>query len=129
MKPTLIVLIVGILAVGCLTSEQKQKALRDSVVGEYKIKRKDGVTDKAVFLDNGIYEYYANGNKIGEESKWSISNGEIHIKREKCFLNIRASITVYRINPDKSITDIAGIRDGEREDMPKEIQWTYKKIK
>ena len=35
----LIILVVGLLSVGCLTPEQKQKAFRDSVLGEYEIKK------------------------------------------------------------------------------------------
>jgi len=75
---TLIVLVLGLLAVGCLTPEQKQKALRDSVVGEYEKKFADGDTRKLVLLDNGIYEYYFFGKKTGE-AKWSIVNKEIHV--------------------------------------------------
>ena len=69
---SLMVLVVGILAVGCLTPEQKQqKALRDSVVGEYEHKRSDGTIVKAVILENGVREWYENGENQGE-SKWSI---------------------------------------------------------
>jgi len=141
---SLIVLVGGLLAVGCetplpqrpivtlpqeslpplpvteLTPEQKQKALRDSVVGEYEFKA-DGVTGKQVYLENGIREWYENGKKQ-TENKWSIVNGEIHVEYGS------GGIDVHRINPDKSITNIAYIEDGERTDMPKEDQWTYKKI-
>ena len=53
---SLIVLVVGLLAVGCLTPEQKQKRLRDSVVGEYEFK--DGDTYKKILLDDGVYEWH-----------------------------------------------------------------------
>ena len=112
---TLIVLVLGLLAVGCatLTPEQKKlEALRDSVVGEYEWKSKDGNTYKKVFLDNGIEEYYINGKKQWE-LKWSIGG----------------FTKIYRINTDKSITMIANIVSGKREDRPKEFQNTYKKIK
>ena len=61
---SLIVLVVGLLAVGCATvkdicvqlgiskpntPEQKQEALRDSVIGEYEWKSKYGITFKFVF--------------------------------------------------------------------------------
>ena len=142
---SLIVLVVGILAVGCetplpqrpivtlpqeslpplpvteLTPEQKQKILRDSVVGEYEFKA-DGVTGKQVYLDNGVYEQYLNGKKV-LDSKWSIVDGEIHVEWGS------GGQRVCRINPDKSITFIAQIRNGKRTDLTKENQWTAKKIK
>ena len=114
---TLIVLVVGLLAAGCsksLTEEEKQ------VVGEYELK-KDGNTIKDVFLDNGVIEWYnIDGSKTGE-SKWSIVDGEIHVKSDS------GGINIFRINTDKSITPIASISDGKRTDYLKEKQWTFKK--
>ncbi len=84
---SLIVLVVGLLAVGCgktepikeLTPEQKQKALRDSVVGEYEFKDENGNPYTFVFLENGVREYYLNGKKR-RGNKWSIVDGEIYIE-------------------------------------------------
>ena len=120
---SLIVLAVGLLAVGCLTTEEKQKALRDSVVGEYEWKH-EGNTTKQVFLDNGKAEIYINGHKEEEVQKWSLVENEIHIE----YFNI---VSVYGINPDNSITHIADIRGGKRTRYTKEYQQTstYKKIK
>ena len=121
----LIILVVGLLSVGCLTPEQKQhKALRGSVVGEYKFKD-DEDTFKIVLLKNGVYEFYFKGNK-NAKAKWSIDNIEIHIS----FAVLFGRINVYRINQDKSITVIANIdKDGKRRDLTKEEQSTFKKIK
>jgi len=101
-----------------LTTEQKQKALRDSAVGTYEGK---DVGDTLVFLDNGVFEAYEDGEKE-EEGKWKIINKEIYfeIDDEHGFL---------KINKDGSLTEIARIRDGERTDFPKERQITFKKIK
>ena len=129
MKRTLIVLVVGLLVIGCLTPEQKRpgvfrippEALRDSVVGEYEGKD-DGDTIVVVFLENGIIEGYVNGKKE-EEHKWTIVNREIHFDNED------GSTGVLRINKDKSITYIADIEDGKRTDLTREEQETYKKIK
>ena len=135
---SLIVLVVGLLSAGCEKGGEitigeppkeepamnpEQKALRDSVVGEYEHKVDNGVTLKLVFLDNGVHWLYANGKKH-EEFKWSISNGEIHINDSGKF-----TINIWRKNTDKSITSIARIRDGKRTDLPKEEQNTLKKIK
>ena len=122
MKKTLIVLVVGILAVGCLTSEQKQKALRDSVVGEYEFKYTSGQTHKQVLLDNGVVEGYLDDKK-GGEGKWSIVDGEIHVNHGGGFIRI------FRINKDSSLTNIREIdKDGVRTDLSKEDQSIWKKL-
>ena len=118
---TLIVLVVGMLAVGCLTPEQKQKRLRDSVAGEYEYKYPNGTTHKQVFQKD-VFQMYKNGEKQAV-GKWSIVDGEIHAKYDSGYVRI------YRINKDKSYTSIASISGGKRTDKTKEEQWTYKKIK
>ena len=120
MQRTLIVLVVGLLSVGCLTLEQKQKRLRDSVVGEYEYIDKDGDAFKHVLLENGIGEWYLDGKKE-QEYKWIIVNGEIHAEDD--------DIYVYRINKDQTITYIAYIRDEKRTDAPKDYHYTYKRMK
>ena len=92
------------------------------VVGEYEIKRV-GFTSKFVLLENGVYEWYVNGKKE-EEEEWSVVKGEIHTVYEF------GTIGIYKINEDKSITQIATIRNGKREEHPKDDeQYTFKKIK
>ncbi len=134
---SLIVLVVGLLAVGCATvkdicvqlgisksnaPEQKQKTLRDSVVGEYEHKDRN---HKYVFLENGTAEGYVHGNRQkAEEYKWSIVDGEIYVH----WYGERIG-EVYRINTDKSITWIADIDDGKRTELSNRHQATYKKIK
>jgi len=103
------------------TPEQKQKILRDSVVGEYELKH-NGHTIKIFCLENGVCERYENNSKKLGEDKWLIVNKEIHIKYDDM-------IGVFRINPDKSITYIADIVDGKRKDLTKDKQFTFKKIK
>ena len=100
----------------------KELTLEEKVVGEYEYKHINGNTLKQVLLDNGVWGKYSNGKKL-LEFNWSIVNGEIHVKDDSVF------IYVYRINKDKSITEIGEITDGKRKDIPKEHQWTFKKIK
>ena len=137
MKPTLIVLIVGILAVGCLTSEQKQKALRDSVVGEYEQVAKD--THKLFLLENGKAELQVNGKKP-HVSGWSIVNKgnpliingiTMEMKFASPIINIHHSgrlFYIHRINPDKSISQL-GIVNNENWQPYREPLPTMKKIK
>jgi len=113
-----IVLIIGLLAVGCGKTEE------DKVVGEYELKGAEGTVAKYVLLENGIAESYANGKKT-VENKYKIVDGEIHILHEYSKL-----IAIHRINQDKSITWIAAMYEDERrKDFQKEDQWTFKKIK
>ena len=125
---TLIILAVGLLSVGCATLTPEEKALRASVVGEYEIKHEDGETHKHIYLQHGDYEQYFNGEPHLNETqlfrfKWSISNGEIHSISHSGVINI------FKINKDKSITQIAVIVDGKRKVIPKVSKRTYKKIK
>ena len=106
-------------------TQRKKKKLEEKVVGTYEIKE-DGFTAKFVFLENGVIEGYENGKKF-EEGKWIISKeGELHI----AYIDENGATYIFRINKDRSLTVIAYIlKDGKREDYPKEDQHTYKKIK
>ena len=119
---TLIILAVGLLAVGCETIPVKELTAKEKkVVGEYQSKY-NGNTLKYVFLENGIGEWFLDGKKE-QEYKWAIVNGEIHAEDD--------GIYVYSINDDSSITYIAiiRIRDGKRDDRIKFANITFKKIK
>ena len=113
-----ITLIIGLLVVGCGNSAEKK------VVGEYEYKAKGARVEKWVFLDNGIAETYSQGNEEGREGKWSVVDGEIHVKIANMGL-----IIVWRINKDGSITNIADIDNGKRTDNHQSLQLTLKKIK
>ena len=111
-----------------LTAEEK--ALRDSVVGEYELKNPSGPAYKLVLLKNGSVEYYTRGKKVYERVRlmWAVENGEIHAGWGQSTPR-SGEIGVYRINADKSLTQIALIEDGKRGDYLKEAQLTFKKIK
>ena len=102
-----------------LTAEEKK------VVGTYELElKKFGETQRYVLLDNSTVEYYLNGKKEEAEHKWSIVDKEVHIEREN------RAVSVFSINKDESITGIATIdEDGKRIEIPKERQYTRKKIK
>ena len=52
---------------------------------------------------------------------WKIIDGELYVESE-------GSADVFRINKDRSITEIATIRNGKREEHPKDDeQYTFKK--
>ena len=99
----------------------KELSLREKVVGSYEGK-KDGFTFRVVLLENGIVEFYNNGEKEEDDGKWKIIDGELHA-------NDGISVGVLRKNKDNSITYIARIKDSKREEVPKEYQVPLKKIK
>ena len=118
MKNTL--LIIAVMVLSACASMPTMK----SVAGTYE-RKKDGVrvgAYKQVFLDNGVIEYWDHG-KYRTKEKWKIVDGEIHAKAGA------AGTGVYRVNKDGSLTVIAWIRVVKRRDVPKEDQFTLKKIK
>ncbi|MBO34796.1 MAG: hypothetical protein CMO64_01190 [Verrucomicrobiales bacterium] len=116
----LIPILVGLLVVGCTTIPDKELTAEEKkVVGEYQSKY-NGNTLKYVFLENGFGEWFLDGKKE-QEYRWEIVNGEIHAEDD--------DIYIYRINDDLSITYIAIIRDGKRDDSIKFADITFKKIK
>ena len=123
-----ITLIIGLLVVGCGTIPVKELTAEEKkVVGEYQALHYTGNTIKYVFLANGTGEWFLDGKKE-QGYKWAIVNGEIHV------VNAHAGfdrIDVYSINPDGSMTIIAGIlKDGKlRVDSGKREELTFKKIK
>ena len=152
MQKLLIVLVVGILAVGCETIPVKEPppTVQGAVAPSFIARKADrGNTTKAEPVKEltpeeqkgvGTYEFKEDGNTYKEvllengvwvtyrngeyrdETTWSIVDGEIHINS-----NSRL-ILVHRINADKSITQIATIFDGKRTDFQTDGN-TSKKIK
>ena len=137
---SLIVLAVGLLAVGCGKPEPSLSSFKaepsthqgrklsqeeEKVVGTYELElKKFGETQRYVLLDNSKVEYYLNGKKEEAEHKWSKVDKEVHIEREN------KAVSVFSINKDESITGIATMdEDGKRIEIPKERQYTRKKIK
>ena len=132
----IVLLIVGIKLGGMFLDKVKKgdtsvKAVMEEgkdVVGEYEFLNRNGNTYKQVFLKNGIVEWYENGKKEAEDTKWWIVKEEIHVDWSSRGISTIERTLVYIINKDKSITNIATIRDGKRTDYLKEGA-TYKKIK
>ena len=136
---TLILLVVGLLAVGCGKEEQadtnestptttakpvKELTLEEKVVGEYEFKDDKDTRFRMRVLENGVLESNIKDKQREEDFKWSISeDGELHVEAGD------GIILVFRINKDGSITAVAGIDKDGRDDKPKEKQRTFKRIK
>ena len=111
---------IMLVAVGCGESEADR--LEDSVVGSYELKFGED-TFKLVILQNGQGDGYINRKKTAEAT-WKIAGKELH--NMNSFLKKTA---VYKIEPNGDLTVIATIEDGKQTDLPKEDQFTYKRIK
>ena len=98
------------------------------VVGSYEAKVKSInpllpiqlVTIKHIFLENGNYEAFNNGEAI-LGGKWKLVGKEVHVDY--------GTTVFYRIEANGDLTTIAEIREGKREVSLKKQQTTYKKIK
>ncbi len=116
-----IILLIAVMVIGACATTSTVK----SVTGTYERKYDNEVTARAVLLENGIVESYTNGKKEEKDGKWKLTKeGELHVTDPE------GDTLVYRINKDGSITLIAYMpKDGKREDIPKEGQPTFKRIK
>ena len=97
------------------------KSVEEEVVGTYEAKDR-GDTYGVVFLDNGVIETYNNGQRDSEELKWNIVSKEVNVKYTD------NDVGVFRINPDRSLTAIAQVKEGKRKDISRKLQLTYIKI-
>ncbi|HAN07896.1 MAG TPA: hypothetical protein DCP89_05295 [Acidimicrobiaceae bacterium] len=117
----LISIFIGLLVPGCTTVPVKELTTEEKkVVGEYQSKF-NGHTLKYVFMKNGAGAWFLDGKKEQAYS-WAVVNGEIQYEDDD-------DIYVYSINDDLSITYIAIIRDGKRDDSIKFADITFKKTK
>ena len=105
----------------------KELTPEEKIIGTYERKgRVPGSpvkTIRFVFLDNGVFEQYNDGQKEPKSNKWSIVDNEVHVKYAG------GSVSCFQINPDNSLSYIVYIMGGKRTDIPKQDQQTYKKIK
>jgi len=140
---TLIILVVGLLAVGCGKPEQpvntyenkkrvgflshrteakpvKELTLEEKVVGTYETKRA-GDTLKFIFLEDRVFEVYINDERK-DGGTWRADGKEV-------FLEGKGHTLVCKIELNGHLTEIAYMQNGKRAEFSKEEQQTYKKIK
>ena len=114
----LLLLMTAMVLVGCASTPTMK-----SVAGTYEI-NEGKRSFRMVLLENGIGEGYKNGKKEDDDAKWELKDGEIHVTPPN------EETGILRINKDGSLTMIVKIKeDGERTDVPKEIQRVISKIK
>ena len=107
---------------------KKLTAEEEKLVGSYEAKKEE-TTVKLVLLENGKSEHWVNGEKKGEAT-WKLVEKEVHVLgRKRLFFGDGEDARVYKIEPNGDLTWIANIRDGKREDVPSEEQFTFKKLK
>ena len=143
---SLIVLVVGLLTVGCGKPEPSLSSFKaepsthqgrklsqeeEKLVGEYEAKA-GGETIKLVLLENAKVEDYQNDEKFGAELTWEILEKEVHVGRVDSSPGVDKSslkIDILKIESNGDLTIIALVEDGKRTDFPKDKQVTLKRIK
>ena len=113
---TFITILILFVAAGCGNSFTEE-----DVVGSYEAKI-DGNILKYVLFEHGKIEVYQNGEKK-EDAKWEMVGKEIHTERTL------GKIGILKIEANGDLTIIARIRNGKREEGPKEVRTTFKKVK
>lgn len=116
---SLIVLIIG-LSVLCLCLFGCGKSLKEKVADTYEAKI-EGDVIRMVLQDNGVVDEYVN-DQPGIKYKWEILGKEVHIGDNY------GGVTIARVNADRSLTVIAVINDGKREEVIRDNQITFKRI-
>ena len=116
---SLIVLVVGLLAVGCATTPTMK-----SVAGTYEATI-DGDSGNLVLLANGKVKSYDGNCDKDKEGTWKLVEKEVRIEE----VDIEEVTDILKIESNGNLTIIALIEDGKRTDFPKEKQNTLKKIK
>jgi hypothetical protein len=88
----------------------------------------DGKTGGFILRDNGTAESLENGKTKAANLKWVKIDNKIHIEEAP---NHKNESTIFRINPDGSITliKVTNKGSGKEFDVPEKLQLTFKKIK
>ena len=88
----------------------------------------DGKTGGFILRDNGTAESLENGKTKAANLKWVKIDNKIHIEEVP---NHKNESTIFRINPDGSITliKVTNKGSGKEFDVPEKLQLTFKKIK
>ena len=132
MKP-LLVLIAGLLAVGCTTVKDIGVHLGGgkpttptikSVTGTYEATI-DGDTGNLVLLANGKVKFHDGNDGKDKEGTWELVEKEVRIEE----VDIEEVTDILKIERNRNLTIIALIEDGKRTDFPKDKQITFKRIK
>ena len=115
----LIPILFVMMIVGCGKSLTEEE-----VIGSYETEMV-GRTFKNVFLENGKFVSYQNGEKM-PVSSWKIVGKDVHVREGDDF---EKDAAVYKIEPNGDLIFFALIRDGKQTVAPKEHKITFKKLK
>ena len=96
----------------------KEDSLKLSVVGTYEridpLGPLGGFTVKQVFLENGKFESYVNGENSLMDGTWKIAGKEVYVERKVSPTNPLGNGSVFKIEPNGDLTFIAEIKYGKR---------------
>ena len=113
------------------TKVKSAEELRKSVVGVYQAKmqvgQNTGRTTRMYLLENGAVQGSLDGKKDEGEFKWKIQDRKVRVETPDGVFPV-VTIT-YRIELNGDLTMISMMRDGKQLEMPKDKDFTFKKIK
>ena len=110
--------------------QPRQLTLKElKMVGSYAGKNDEGTLVKGVLLKNSLVEIYTNGKKVNKYSlNWMLKGGEVHVGFGSVGHLMPVAFSLLMIKPNGDLVQIALIENGKRTDIPKENQFTFKKI-
>ena len=79
-----------------------------------------GFTVKQVFLENGKFESYVNGENSLMHGTWKIAGKEVYVERKVSPTNPLGTGIVFNIEPDGNLTCIAEIRYRKQKNFQKD---------
>ena len=134
--------LIAVLFVGCGESEtsrleaeakakiSKEDLLKKSVVGTYETKEGED-TFRLIILENGKFENLLSVKVLGSPSQKTVAKGtwkfeakEVHVLEDG-----REFASVFKIESNGDLKQIANKSSSSRKGIPKENQITFKKIK
>jgi hypothetical protein len=134
MKNALPILLLLSLVAGCGESQLETETL----VGTYEAKIYDD-TERFILHENGEFEWSSSDKRyerslddvigVAPHGRWSIAqHREVHLKWHGA-PNTIEGVDVFSVNPGTSITRIAEILEGDRQDFGPEDVDTFQQIK
>lgn len=115
--------LLACLFVGCGKSEiSKDELSKKSVVGSYETTEgKDAF--RLIILENGKFENHFSGKMQGKGT-WEFYAKELHALEDG-----KEVASVFKIEPNGDLTEIANKSSSGSQDIPKDNQITFKKLK
>jgi len=139
----LIPILIGLLVVGCgkevKTSSKKILSPEEKVVGEYRLKDENRYWSLHFLGEEHDWRFWrlwkgsSMPDQFVDKGTWKLVGKEVHVRVElanpiqKKLSEAENVTTVYKIEPNGNLTQVASVPSGKRVAIQKEFQRTFKK--